>query len=311
MNRKLTFQLITIVLTILPSTVFAQEGKVIELWKGKPLSNKTMDDTEIKFYDSLNIMRIRKVSIPTLEMYKPEHPNGTAIIVCPGGGYYHLSYDLEGRWMKDWMNSIGVTMFILKYRIPNDETMEHKELAPLADAQRAIYLIRKNAEEYGVDKNKIGIMGFSAGGHLASTLSTHFEQSIIPNEESISLRPDFSILMYPVISMKKGITHLGSRINLLEKNPSDELIDKFSNDLHITPNTPPTFLSHADDDNAVPIENSLNYYLQLHKNRVPASLHIFEKGGHGFSMRDKRLAKQWTFLISEWLAVNNFIPPDN
>lgn len=204
------------------------------------------------------------------------------------------------------MNSIGVTMFILKYRTPNDETMDNKELVPLADAQRAIYLVRKNAEEYSIDKNKIGIMGFSAGGHLASTLSTHYKESIIPNKDNINLRPDFAILMYPVISMRI-MTHPGSESNLLGKNPSDELVKEFSNDLHVTENTPPTFLAHADDDPIVPVQNSINYYLSLHQSNVPASLHIFEKGGRGFSMRDKRLVKQWTFLLKEWLTINNFI----
>ena len=310
MNSKSFFQIITFVflLTLVANSTFGQEVKVIPLWEGKPLFNKTSEDTEIQYYDSLNILRMRNVSIPTLEIYQPEHPNGTAIIVCPGGGYHHLSYDLEGRWMKDWMNSIGVTMFILKYRLPNDEVMDSKELVPLADAQKAIYLVRKNAKEYGIDKNKIGIMGFSAGGHLASTLSTHYKKNIIPNKESINLRPDFSILMYPVISMQEEITHQGSRENLLGANPSDELIKEFSNELCITPDTPPTFLVHADDDTVVPIENSLNYYTTLHENNVPVAFHVFEKGGHGFSMRDKRLVKQWTLLLKNWLVLNEFIP---
>lgn len=221
--------------------------------------------------------------------------NGTAVVICPGGGYVGVSQIKEGSEIAKWFNDLGVTAFVLYYRMPNG----HTEI-PLKDAQTALKIIREGAKKWGVDKNKIGIMGFSAGGHLASTAGTHFQTKL--------QRPDFMILAYPVVTMKKELTHMGSRENLLGKNPSDELVLRYSNELQVTKNTPPTFIVHALDDKAVPVENSKQLLNALHDKQVPAELHTFDIGGHGFGMRKHGIpADNWPDLLKAWLKSNKLI----
>ena len=187
----------------------AQESSIISIWEGKPLFDLSMKDIQKAEVGTDGVTRYYDITLPTLDYYKAEKPNGSAVIICPGGGYERLAYTHEGEDMAKWFNQRGISAFILKYRIPNDKYMEHKEEVPLADAQQAIYFIRKHAADFDINVNEVGIMGFSAGGHVASALSTHFDKSIIPNKEKINLRPDFSILVYPVITMNKEFTHMG------------------------------------------------------------------------------------------------------
>lgn len=224
-----------------------------------------------------------------------EIANGTAVVICPGGGYVGVSQIKEGSEIAKWFNDLGVSTFVLYYRMPNG----HTEI-PLKDAQTALKIIREGAKKWGIDKNRIGIMGFSAGGHLASTVGTHFQTKL--------QRPDFMILAYPVVTMKKELTHMGSRENLLGKNPSDELVLLYSNELQVTKNTPPTFIVHALDDKAVPVENSKQLLKALHDKQVPAELHTFDVGGHGFGMRKHGIpADSWPDLLKAWLKSNKLI----
>lgn len=247
--------------------------------------------------------RLIRVLKPTLTVFAPQNKpdKGTAVIICPGGGYSWLAYTKEGEDIAKELNSWGVTAFVLKYRLPNDTTMQVKSIAPLQDAQRAIQLVRENAAMWNIDPQKIGIMGFSAGGHLAATLSTHFRETTIENPHGTSLRPDFSILIYPVISFTDSTAHKGSRYRLLGANPTPGEILNFSNELQINANTPPAFLVHASDDATVPVQNSLAYYSALLKNRVPAELHIYERGGHGFGLHNRTTTDKWQERLRNWM----------
>lgn len=263
----------------------------------KPVPNKENST----FKD--NVTRIAKVSIPTLTMYKPEKPNGMSVIICPGGGYGILAFDKEGTRVAEEMNKWGVTAFVLKYRLPDDTANIDKSLAPLQDAQQAIRMVRSKATEWGLKKDKIGIMGFSAGGHLASTAATHFAANAdAANKDTTSVRPDFAILIYPVISFDSTITHKGSRNNLVGANASAEQIKLYSNELQVTAKTPPSFLVHAGDDGAVPVENSIRYYQACIKYKVPVEMHLYPKGGHGFGMYNKTTTDNWMERLSNWLA---------
>lgn len=231
------------------------------------------------------------VAEPTLTVYPATEGNGMAIVACPGGGYGKLAMDHEGKDMAAWFNNQGITYAVLKYRMPND----HKEV-PLSDARQAMRILRHRAGEWQL--KRIGIMGFSAGGHLASTVATHFE-----DEES---HPDFQILFYPVISMDPEYTHRGTHDNLLGKQPAKEEEDDFSNELHVDGNTPPAFILHSSDDRSVPVAHSLNYYMALLRHQIPATLHIYPIGGHGWGYRDSFTYKrEWTGELEKWLREIN------
>ncbi|WP_411273197.1 alpha/beta hydrolase [Daejeonella sp.] len=249
----------------------------------------------------------KSISKPTLEMYLPAKANSksAAVIICPGGGYGMESYELEGRNIAKTFIKQGVVALILKYRLPSDSIMKDKSIGPLQDAQQAIKLVRLQAAEWNIDINKIGIMGFSAGGHLASSAGVHFDTSFIPNKENISLRPDFSILVYPVISMADKLAHLGSRTNLLGPDPTPEKIKFFSNDLHITEKTPPTWITHAGDDKVVDVDNSIAFYEALRHSNVPVEMHLYPKGDHGFVL--KLPAEEWMYPLFGWMKANNWI----
>jgi len=252
---------------------------------------------------------VSKITKPTLTIFlaTKEIANGTAVIIYPGGGYRINAIEHEGMDVAKKFNEMGISAFVLKYRIPNDATMEKKEVGPLQDAQQAIKIVRERASEWNIDPNRIGIMGFSAGGHLASTTGTHFSKSFIPNEPKTNLRPDFMILIYPVISFQDSIAHSGSREQLIGQHPSKDQIDYFSNELQITKETPPTFLVHATDDNVVKVENSVAFYSNLIKNKVPAELHIYQRGGHGFGLNNKTTSDNWMDRCKNWMSANGWM----
>jgi len=249
------------------------------------------------------ITRINSVSVPTITVYRPAgaKPNGPAVIICPGGGYAILAVSHEGVQVAKALNEWGITAFVLKYRLPDDRIMQDKSIGPLQDAERAVQWVREHAKEYQVDPHKVGIMGFSAGGHLASTLSTHYGETLIDNPRKISLRPDFSVLVYPVISFSDSLMHRGSRDRLIGSSPSDERIRHYSNELQVNKKTPPAFLVHAKDDKAVPWHNSQEYYEALRSNKVAAQVFYYDRGGHGFGMNNKTSDLKWMDALKDWM----------
>ncbi|SEO61737.1 Acetyl esterase/lipase [Flavobacterium sp. CF108] len=284
------------------------QNQLIPLWNKIPDEIKAADYKEKEVITDGKVQSTSLVTIPTLTAFFPNvtKPNQTAVIILPGGGYQHLAIDKEGTKVAQWFNSLGIPAFVLKYRLPSDLIMKNKNIGPLQDAQEAIRYVRQNAAKWNIDPNKIGILGFSAGGHLAATLSTHYDDKVYESTYKVSARPDFSLLIYPVISMQNDITHKGSQINLLGNNPSQDLIDSFSNEKKVTAKTPPAFLIHATDDTVVLPENSIDYYLALKKNGVTAELHLYEKGGHGFGLGVNDTSKYWTRDCEEWLKANGY-----
>ncbi len=260
-------------------------------------------DEEISKYSDDGTLSISKVSRPELTVFLPpkEKAGGTAVIVCPGGGYVNISASHEGSDVARRLNEEGITAFVLKYRIPDDQTMINKEIGPLQDVQRAIQIVRSRAAEWGINPHRIGILGFSAGAHLAASAGTHFNQSYISNPQHVSLRPDFMILVYPVISFSDSIGHKGSRDQLLGKNPSPEKIKEYSNELQVTDHTPPAFLVHAKDDDAVPYANSVVFAEALKEHHVPVKVFYYEKGGHGFGLINKTSSTHWMDVCLEWM----------
>lgn len=262
------------------------ERITIPLWPaGAPEENGLKVENETWNGDFLN-----QTASAELYVYPAKNPNGTAILMCPGGGYWGLSMGNEGTAMADWMNAMGITYAVLKYRMPNGHTA-----IPLSDAEEAMRIIRKNASEWGVNPESVGVMGASAGGHLATTLATH--------ASSAETEPDFQILFYPVITMEKGVTHQGSRDFLLGKEPAEGLVKSYSNELQVTPSTPQAFIMVSSDDNVVPLDNSLRYASALSENGVPFSLHVYPTGGHGWGYGDRFIYKpQWTAELEKWLS---------
>lgn len=306
---KHTKYLIIYCLLGINSFVYSQ-AEIIPVWPDTipgVIINK--DYQEIALDKEGNVYNISRVTTPMLSVFFPEKSkaNNSAVIICPGGGYSHLSIDKEGTKIALWLNSLGITSIVLKYRLPSDLIMKDKSIGPLQDAQEALRIVRRNAERWNLDVNKIGIIGFSAGGHLAATLSTHYDDNLYKTPDSIGARPDFSILMYPVISMKNKITHKGSRKHLLGTRPSNSLVNKFSNELCVNSQTPPAFLVHATDDKVVPIENSIKYYKALRNNNISAEMLVLEKGGHGFGLGMDDTGPYWPELCEKWLRSNDYI----
>lgn len=290
-------------------TMITYSQEVISLYKdiipnSKPVKNEEVSEIEPQYH----ILIISKVTQPTLTIFLPpkEKANGTAVVIVPGGGYHIVAASHEGYDVAKKFNEMGVAAFVVKYRIPDDQSMIDKTIGPLQDAQRAIQIVRQRAKEWNIKPDHVGIMGFSAGGHLASTAGTHFNKSVIDNKSKINLRPDFMILVYPVISFSDSIGHIGSRDNLIGKNPSPENIKTYSNELQVTPQTPPTFLVHAKDDEEVKVENSIDFYDALKKNNVPAEIYLYEKGGHGFGMNNETSSVKWMELVHQWMVRNGW-----
>ncbi len=283
---------------------FAQE--IIPLYKGDIINSKTCAVVE----NSTASGSLQGVTIPTITAFYPEKKdsNKTVILICPGGGYSNLAIDHEGYQVAKALNKKGITAFVLKYRLPKDSSCcNNKELVALQDAQKAIQMIKEHSVEWDINANNFGVMGFSAGGHLASTVGTHFKTTTIENPMSTSLKPNFLMLIYPVISLDDSLTHKGSRNNLLGLKPSLEKINAYSNQLQVTEETPPTFLLHAANDATVKVENSLQFYLALKRNKVPAEIHILQKGSHGFGLKNKQEPLDWIQNVFAWLKANTFI----
>jgi acetyl esterase/lipase len=274
----------------------AQEPKVLLLWPDGAPGAKGEEEADK----------------PSLTVFTPPaaKANGAAVIICPGGGYGHLAVGHEGEDVAGWLDDHGVTAFMLKYRI----APRYHHPAPLQDAQRAIRTVRARAREWNIDPSRIGIWGFSAGGHLASTAGTHFDDGKPDAADTIeraSCRPDFMVLCYPVITLEPPYAHMGSRHNLLGKDADNKLVESLCNDKQVTPRTPPTFLMHTDADKGVPPENSVLFYLALRKAKVPAELHIFEKGPHGVGLApNDPVLSAWPDRLAAWLGGHGWLRKD-
>jgi acetyl esterase/lipase len=277
----------------------------LPLWSGAIPNYQETDEREIR--DTTDIVRIRYVQKPSIAVYLPAKKiaTGQAVIICPGGGYWILAYDWEGIDIAKWLNSKGIAAVVLKYRLPVSKSNIIRHQSPLLDSKRAMRLVRHHAEEWNINPDKVGVMGFSAGGHLASTLGTHFDLGISNTNDPIdtlSSRPDFMILIYPVITFSKPFMHEGSRNALLGEPADSALVTYYSNELQVKENTPPTFLIHAGDDQAVPVANSLVFYQALQAKGIPAEMHIYPEGGHGFSLAiDTYYLETWTDRCILWL----------
>ncbi|HEX3384283.1 MAG TPA: alpha/beta hydrolase [Mucilaginibacter sp.] len=292
---------------MLTSCITNAQQKPILLYPNGVPNSKPTPANYVEKTDTAQNYWITDVSVPAITPYFPEKgkATGTAILIFPGGSYAGLASNHEGRAVAQEFNKIGVTAFVVKYRLPSDLIMVDKSIGPLQDAQRAIQLVREHASEWGIDPHKVGIIGFSAGGHLASTLDTHYQKALIDNPKNISLRPDFAMLIYPVISFGPE-AHVGSRENLIGKNPSQQLLDLYSNEKQITSDTPPTFLVHAGDDDVVPVQNSILFYEGLVQHHVKAELRTFQAGGHGFGLINPKSPEHWFDWAASWLKGNGF-----
>ncbi len=292
--------------------LMAQSEEILLYPNGVPglIANHGLMEKDASTKDD-GIIRLKNVSEPSLRVYRPKdgNVNGTSVVICPGGGYSILAINHEGYNFGEWFAERGITAFVLKYRLPQPEMFTYKQVRPLEDAQTAIAYIRTHTEDFKIEPNKIGIMGFSAGGHLAASASTLFNWRIGENKETeVSLRPDFSVLVYPVVSFSDKFGHSGSRKNLIGPELKIKDIEQFSNELQVTINTPPAFLVHAYNDR-VKMENSLAYVTALKEYKIPAELHLYEKGGHGFGMATNMRSPvaKWTERLEEWLGNNKLL----
>lgn len=280
----------------------ASGQQVIPLYEGNVPNSKPAPES-IK--ESFGGGMYRNVTAPSVEVYLPEKENatGAAVVICPGGGYSVIVFNGEGVSAAKELAKNGVAAFVVKYRLPHDSLQPDKKIAPLQDAQQAVKLVRKNAAQWGIDTARVGIMGFSAGGHLASTVATHFNKDFTGTASGTSVKPAFQVLIYPVISMQDGLTHSDSRKQLLGIQPAKEDIDGFSNELQVSAQSPPAYITHAADDNVVDVDNSIFYFEQMRKQKVPVEMHIYPKGGHGFIFRQKG----WMDPLLLWMKTSGFL----
>lgn len=291
---------ILIILTVIVLPSVAQ--KTIALYPGNIPNSIPGEDQEYSKGEDLQIFNVQR---PTLAIHLPakQKHKTAAVIICPGGGYGSLYINREGHDAAKAFASKGIAAFVLKYRLPSDKTMRDRSIGPLQDAQQAIKILRQNAKQYNIDTDKIGIMGFSAGGHLAASAGILYEKQLIPNEEKINLRPDYMILIYPVITMDTLIGHKGSAFNLLGSSPTEKQINDFSLQLHVTGKTPPAFITVAADDKM--LASAVLACAAFQKNSVSFESHIYSTGGHGF-LKYPAFA-DWTRLIFDWMRVNRWI----
>jgi len=298
---------LTIVFMTATTVIFAQSA--FSIYEGPVPNALPCNKEEVVSKNATGKIVIANVTSPTVTVFNPvkQDANKTAIIVCPGGGYARLASGHEGNEVAEAFNKIGVTVFVLKYRLPFDSCMTNKEIVPLQDLQQTIKLVRDRAAGFDINPSMLGVIGFSAGGHLVSTGITKFSESYIENTSNTNLRPDFAILGYPVISMDSAICHKGSRDNLLGKKATAAKLNLFSSDMQVTAQTPPTFLVHASDDKSVPVENSICFYQALIKNKVNAEMHIYQNGGHGFGLHNATTNDAWFERATTWMRVNKFI----
>ncbi len=282
----------------------------IPLWDRE----KTPNSRGLTLEDEIENERIRQVGTPGIYAFFPsaQENTGAAVLICPGGGYAHLAYVVSGTQLAKWFNSMGVSAFVLKYRLPESPDLKERSIAPLQDAQRAVRIIRSRAETWGIKPGRIGVMGTSAGGHLAAQLATSTEETTAINDklDDVSFTPDFMILVSPVITMGEH-AHAGSRARLLGEHPPAPLIDRYSIETRVTPGTPPAFVVHADDDKVVSVRNSLMFAKALTDKRVSVSLHIFPHGGHSIALRSNPGSTEaWTRLCEMWLEEMGFVQRD-
>ena len=280
--------------------------KIIKLWDGKIPGAKNIEENKLDEVGT-NSFFARDVKVPSIAYYPAdENPTGTAVVVCPGGGYAGLTYTFEGVSQATWLNSIGISAFVLRYRLPNDEFMEKRCDGPLQDVQQAIRFVRSHAAEYGINSDHIGVMGFSAGGHLASVAATHFNDNVYTPAENVSARPDFSVLVYPVITMEPSYTHSGSREALIGLDADQALTDRFSSEKQVTKETPTAFLVHALDDNLVPYANSISYANALREKGVECELHLYARGDHGLRSKPNETQSFWHDACEKWFRMNGW-----
>lgn len=283
-------------------TTTAQD-KILKVWPDGAPNDNGMTQPEEKY----NGVWVRNVSEAELYVYLPEKNNsGAAVVICPGGAYIIEAMDIEGYDVASWLKEKGIAGIVLKYRLPYG----HRDV-PSSDLKQAIRIVRSHAKEWGIDPDKVGIAGSSAGGHLASTVGTHFDYGDKNSDdplEQLSCRPDFMLLLYPVITFRESFGHMGSRKNLIGETNNWRLVEEYSNEMQVTPETPPTFLVLADDDNTVPPKNSVEFYMALRENKVPAEMHIFRQGGHGFGMKKNNLpVEEWPDLFYNWLKAMKIV----
>ncbi len=301
--KKVSF--VTILITCLMAIDSFAQPQVIKLWPdGIPGSKNDPAYVENIITTEGRVTRANNVVTPDLTVFLPDPAlaNGAAVLICPGGGYGTLAFDHEGNAIAGWLNQNGIAGIILKYRLPSERIMVNKTIGPLQDAQEAMRVIRRNAARWKIDPEKVGVIGFSAGGHLASTISTHYNDKVYTVKDNVSARPDFSLLIYPVITMDSTFTHRGTRNNLIGPDPTEKNVFRFSNEKQVNAETPPAFLVHSGDDNAVPVMNSISYYKALVNNKIPAEMHIFQKGGHGYGLAPNGgTESSWPGLCLKWL----------
>ncbi|RYY59826.1 MAG: alpha/beta hydrolase [Chitinophagaceae bacterium] len=294
-----------LLMLIVASVNLSAQEKPLPLYKGViPGSKPAPPDFKEKKDENGFVSNI---SVPTITPYFPEtrKTNSPAVLVFPGGGYAGLAMAHEGDEIAKAFTSIGFVAFVVKNRLPDDRIMVDKKTGPLQDAQQAIHLVRERAAEFGIDPARTGIIGFSAGGHLASTAGTHFDKNYIGTTDNISLVPSFMLLIYPVISFGP-ITHRGSREHLLGNKPSADLVSQYSNETRVTAQTPPTFLVHSADDAVVPVKNSLVFFDSLQAKKIPSEIHVYEKGGHGFGLHNRTTTDNWFDRCAAWLKTHRF-----
>jgi len=293
---------------IMMTSIAAQSQKTIRIYEGDAPYNKPVSiKEEIKAASATSSATITKITIPKLEFYKTDKgENAPCVIICPGGGYKREAYDHEGIKAAQWLNKIGISAFVLKYRLPDTALVTNAQWIPLMDAQQAINLIRTRSSEFNIDPTKVGIMGFSAGGHLAGLASNLFTLPQIKASPEM-VRPDFSILIYAVTTMVESYGHAGSRTELLGSSPSEDLMKQFSLELRAHSNTPPTLIIQAADDKTVNIKNCYAYSEALQKLDVPVTTIVLPKGGHGFGFTPNRQPNQWFNYIQVWLNASKIL----
>ncbi len=288
-----------------PALAFPHKMQVFALYGDDPIPNSKPASNEESGAEQ---GFLKNVSRPQIHVYLPAklRATGASMVILPGGGYGGLTFDYEGTQQARFFVDHGIAAFVVKYRIPSDKTMLDKSIGPLQDAQQAMRFVRQRASEWHLDPARVGVIGYSAGGHLASTLANRFYKAYVANPDRIDLRPDFMILVYPVISMQSDITHLDSREALLGANPSAEQVRLFSSELQVSERAPPTLILHATDDQLVDVSNSLRYYEALRHAGVPVEMRLFEKGQHGFFLMPR---DRWQSTITEWLISNGWLRP--
>jgi acetyl esterase/lipase len=295
-------------LLLLKGFSFSYSQKVIPLYKDSIPDSKPGTNLEKTTIEKDGVVIVRDISIPTLAIFLPSKniANGTAVIICPGGGYWVNAIKHEGTDVAKEFVKKGVAAFVLKYRIPDERTMVNTGIGPLQDIEQAMLLVRSHTKEWNIDVNKVGVMGFSAGGHLASTLGTHYNNVVISNLDKISLRPDFMILVYPVITTDTLINKRPLFEKLLGKNADEKLMQEYSNEKRVTSETPPAFITQSTDDE-YSVMNSVVFYEALIRNKAKAELHLYQGGGHGYGMNNKTTKDKWMERCFNWMDSNGWL----